>query len=66
MTADVGGLIDVVNVPGIVAALCHAKMATLNELQTVYGVEDAYDMLEIVAVNSHNERRASEHYARKP
>jgi hypothetical protein len=30
-------------------------MATLNELQTVYGTEDAYNMLEIVAVDSYND-----------
>jgi hypothetical protein len=35
-----------------------AKMATLTELQTVYGVEDAYNLLEILQVDIHNERRA--------
>jgi hypothetical protein len=30
------------------------------ELQTVYGLEDLYDMLEIIAVDNHNERVASE------
>lgn len=29
-------------------------MATLNELQTVYGIEDAYVMLEIIIVDAHN------------
>lgn len=31
------------------------KLATLYELQTVYGSNDAYDLLEIIAVDNHNE-----------
>lgn len=31
-------------------------MATLHELDTVYGAKDLYDMLEVLAVDSHNER----------
>jgi len=34
-------------------------MATLHELDTVYGVEDAYDMLEVVLVDNYNEGLAS-------
>nr|WP_255701749.1 transcription elongation factor GreA [Bordetella sp. LUAb4] len=30
-------------------------MATLHELQTVYGSQDLYDMLEVIAVDVHNE-----------
>lgn len=29
-------------------------LATLHELQTVYGVEDVYNLLEIVNINNHN------------
>jgi hypothetical protein len=29
-------------------------MATLHELDTIYGVEDLYDMIEILAVDAHN------------
>jgi hypothetical protein len=29
-------------------------MATLHELSTVYGLEDLYDMLEIISVDNHN------------
>lgn len=29
---------------------------TLHELQTIYGVEDLYNLLEIGAVNAHNAR----------
>lgn len=34
-------------------------MATLHELQTVYGVQDAYDMLEVINVDDHNARLAN-------
>jgi hypothetical protein len=33
-------------------------MATLHELDTVYGVEDLYDMLEVLEVDAHNKRIA--------
>lgn len=29
--------------------------ATLNELKTIYGVQDLYDFLEIVLINNYNE-----------
>jgi hypothetical protein len=32
----------------------------LHELQTVYGLEDAYDLLEIVQVDRYNEALAHE------
>lgn len=32
-----------------------SHMATLTELQSVLGSEDAMDMLEVLAVDSHNE-----------
>jgi hypothetical protein len=31
------------------------RYATLHELQTVYSLEDALDMYEIIAVNAYNE-----------
>lgn len=34
-----------------------SRLATLTELQTVYGVADAYNLLEILLVDLHNERR---------
>jgi hypothetical protein len=33
-------------------------MATKAELDTVYSLEDAYDMLEVVSVDAHNRRLA--------
>lgn len=32
-------------------------MATLIELQTVYGTQDALNMLEIIAIDDHNQRQ---------
>jgi hypothetical protein len=43
------------NVPRLIGTLISSKLATLEQLQTVYGVRDAYDMLEVLAVDSHNE-----------
>jgi hypothetical protein len=34
-------------------------MATLHELQTVYGLEDVYDMLEVIVVDAHNRQLAA-------
>jgi len=31
-------------------------VATLAELQSTYGLEDAYNLLELVAVDAHNQR----------
>ena len=31
-----------------------SRLATLHELDTVYGVEDLYDMLEILEIDAHN------------
>jgi hypothetical protein len=47
-----------VNVRPVIAALVSARMATLHELQTVYSVVDAYDMFEVLLINSHNATKA--------
>ena len=39
-------------------------MATMIELQTVYGLEDAYDMLEIMMVNAANESEMIKRFRR--
>lgn len=31
------------------------RLATLNELQTVYGAEDLHNMLEIIVIDTYNE-----------
>lgn len=33
-----------------------AKKATLHELQTVYGLQDLYTMIEIIQIDAHNAR----------
>lgn len=43
------------NVPRSIAAVVGQKLATLHELQTVYGLEDVYDMLEVLMVDNHNQ-----------
>lgn len=38
--------------------MINAKLARLVELQTVYGLEDLYLLLEAMIVDAENERRA--------
>jgi hypothetical protein len=38
-----------------VATVISHRLATLHELQTFYGAEDLYGMLEIIAVDTHNQ-----------
>lgn len=44
------------NVGPLIGAVVSSGLATLSELQTIYGTEDAYDILEIASVNAHNRR----------
>ena len=44
------------NVPRTIGMVVSAGKATLHELDTVYGLEDLCDMLEIIAVDIHNRR----------
>lgn len=52
--------------PRIIGTLIGAKLATLEQLQTVYSAQDAYDLLEIHAVDSHNEQEARKRAALTP
>lgn len=45
------------NVPRIIGTLVSSRLATLAELQSVLGVQDAYDLLEVINVDVVNERR---------
>ena len=48
------------NVPArYLGVILETRMATLHELQTVYSVEDAQDLLEVILVKGENEWRAS-------
>lgn len=52
------GLIGYENTPPLIGALVSGKLATLWELQSVYGIMDAYNLLEVQTVDAHNELRA--------
>lgn len=46
--------------PRMFGTLVSQRYATLHELDTVYGTEDVYDMMEIISVDAHNQRVMSE------
>jgi 4-diphosphocytidyl-2C-methyl-D-erythritol kinase len=46
-------------VPGAIGTLVSRGLASLHELDTVYGTADLYDMIEIIAVDAHNQRLAN-------
>lgn len=45
----------------MIGTLVSGRLATLHELQTVYGILDAYNLLELMTVDSVNEFRANEY-----
>lgn len=47
------------NVSPAIAAVVSARLATLAELDSVLGVEDLFDLLEILAVDNNNQRAAA-------
>lgn len=40
----------------MVGTLVSRGMATLHELDTIYGTQDMHDMMEIISVDNHNQR----------
>jgi hypothetical protein len=44
--------------------ISHDK-AKLHELDTVYGLQDVYDMLEVIVVDLHNRNLVAEHMAKE-
>lgn len=48
----------------IITTVINANRATLHELQTVYGLEDLWDLFEIHAVAQHNENLAMKRASR--
>lgn len=46
--------------PGPIGAVVSRGMATLRDLDEHYGTEDLFDMLEIIAVDSFNQRIANQ------
>lgn len=53
-------LAEYVNVPATLGAVISARMATLHELDTVYGCGDLWDILEIIMIDNHNQAVLSE------
>ena len=49
-------MVEYANVPTLIGTLVSHRAATLIELQTVYGIRDAHNLLEILMVDSHNKR----------
>jgi hypothetical protein len=43
------------NVPKIIGIIVGRRLATLHELQTIYGEEDAHNLLEIIAIDAAND-----------
>jgi hypothetical protein len=43
------------NIPPTIGRAASSGLATLAELDSVYGVEDLYDILEISIINDNNE-----------
>jgi len=54
MGDSVVGLADYVNIPKTIATVVSSKLATLYELDTVYGTEDLWRLLEIITVDNYN------------
>ena len=46
---------EYVNVPHTIGFAITSGLAALHELQTVYGTEDLWDLIEVQAVNGFNE-----------
>lgn len=44
------------NVPRVIGVLISARMTTLHELDSVYSLNDAYDLWEILRVDNYNQQ----------
>ena len=53
------GFTEYLNLPAVIGTLLSKRMATLHELDTVYGVQDVYDMLEVITVDDYNNALAN-------
>ena len=50
------GLRNYANLPDVIGCLISAGKATLHELETVYSLEDAFLMMEVLVVDHHNRK----------
>jgi hypothetical protein len=48
------------NVSKVLGAVISTGMASLHELQTIYSLQDVFDLLEIAAINGHNRKMMME------
>ena len=53
------GFAEYLNLSAVIGTLLSKRMATLHELDTVYGVRDVYDMLEVITVDDYNNALAN-------
>ena len=53
-----GGGLDYLNLTQTIGALVSSRICTLHELQTVYGLEDAFNLLEVVNTDAFNRSKA--------
>jgi len=49
-----------VNVPPIIGSVINSRLATLHELETVYSLEDLYNLYEILIIKTANEQKMIE------
>lgn len=56
----IGDFVEYTNVPRMAAMLISSRLATLHELQTIYGLEDLMMMLEVICVDNHNQGAAKD------
>ena len=49
-----------VNVPPMIGAIVNSKLATLHELESVYGFEDLYNLYEIIIIKVANEQKIAD------
>jgi hypothetical protein len=50
--------LEYINLSPLIGSLVSSQLATLHELQTVYGTEDAYNLLEVLCVDRYNQALA--------
>lgn len=55
---DTPGAKDYQNIDGLIGSLVANRMATLNDLKTIYSLEDAMDMYEAYIIPRYNEWKA--------
>jgi uncharacterized small protein (DUF1192 family) len=44
----------------LIGAIVSSRIATLHELETVYSLEDAYELIEVLSVDAINRRIAAD------